>query len=63
MKHSYPYHSQGNETECFMKPWSKEIKLVLDANKPVQEAIDDLLTDYRSTLLPATGFTPGDVVF
>ena len=61
--HSYPYHSQGNEAECFMEPLGKAIKVAFDTNKPVQEAIGDLLTDYRSTPYPATGLTPGDMVF
>ena len=46
-----------------MKPLGKAIKVALDANKPIQEAIDHLLTDYRSTPRPATGLTPGDMVF
>ena len=56
--HSYPYHPQGNEAECFMKPLGKAIKIVLDTQKPVQQATGDLLTDYRSTPHVATGITP-----
>ena len=61
VKHSYPYHPQGNEAECFMTPLGKAIEVAFDTNKPV--AIDELLTDYRSTPHPATGLTPGDMVF
>ena len=43
-----------------MKPLGKAIKVAFDTNKPV--AIDDLLTDYRSTPHPGTGLTPGDMV-
>ena len=63
VKHSYPYHPQGNEAECFMKPLGKAVKVALDTNKPVQEAVDDLLIDYRSTPHPATGLAPGDMLF
>ena len=59
VKHSYPYHPQGNEAECFMKPLGKAVKVAPDTNKPVQEAVDDLLIDYRSTPHPATGLAPG----
>ena len=63
VKHSYPYHPQGNDAECFMKPLGKAVKVALDTNKPVQEAVDDLLIDYRSTPHPATGLAPGDMLF
>ena len=61
-KHSYPYHPQGNEAECFMKPLGKAIKTALDTQKLVQQAIDDLLTDYRSTPHVATRIAPGDML-
>ena len=48
-KHSYPLNHQGNEAECFMKPLGKAFKVALDISKLVQEAVDDLLIDYRST--------------
>ena len=63
VKLSYPYHPQGNEAECFMKPLGKAVKVALDTNKPVQEAVDDLLIDYRSAPHPATGIAPGDMLF
>ena len=63
VKHSYPYHPQGKEAECFMRPLGKAVEVALDTNKPVQEAVDDLLIDYRSTPHPATGLTPGDMLF
>ena len=62
VKKSYPYHPQGNEAECFMKPLKKAIQIALDNGRPVQEAIDELLCDYRSTPHPATGLAPGDML-
>eukprot|EP00794_Sanderia_malayensis_P001836 gene1836-2061_t len=49
VKHPYPYHLQGNEAECFMKSLGKAVKIALNTNKQVQEAVDDLLINYRST--------------
>ena len=46
-----------------MKPLGKAVKVALDTNKPVQEAVDDLLIDYRSTPHPATGIALGDMLF
>ena len=63
IKHSYPYHPQGNEAECFMKPLGKAVKVALDKHLPVQKAVDELLSDYRSTPHPATGLAPGDMFF
>ena len=63
IKHSYPYHLQGNEAECFMKPLGKAVKITLDTNRPLRQAIDDLLSDYRSTPHPATGVAPGNMLF
>ena len=63
IKHSYPHHPQGNEAECFMKPLGKAVKVALDKHQPVQKAVDELLSDYRSTPHPATGLAPGDMFF
>ena len=41
-----------------MKPLGKAVQVALDPNKLVQEAMDDLLIDYRST----TGLAPGGEV-
>ena len=49
IKASYPYHPQGNEAECFMKPLKKAIQIRLEKRHPIQEIIDELLHDYRST--------------
>ena len=54
IKASYPYHPQGNEDECFMKPLTKAIQIGLEKRRPIQEIIDELLHDYRSTPRPAT---------
>lgn len=61
-KASYPYHPQGNEAECFMKPIKKAIQIGLEKRRPIQEIIDELLRDYRSTPHPATGLTPGEMM-
>ena len=62
IKHSYPYYPQVNEAECFMKPMEKVIKVALDTKKPINQAIDDLLVDYRSTPHVVTGIAPGDML-
>ena len=62
IKASYPYHPQGNEAECFMKPLKKGIEIELEKRRPIQEIIDELLHDCRSTPHPATGLTPGDMM-
>ena len=46
-----------------MKPLKKAIQIALDKGQPIQGAIDELLWDYRSTPHPATGLTPGDMLF
>ena len=46
-----------------MKPLGKAVKIALDTNRPLQQAIDDLLSDYRSTPHPATGVAPGYMLF
>ena len=63
IKHSYPYHPQGNEAKCFIKRLGKAVKIAIDTNRPLQKAIGDLLSDYRSTPHPATGVAPGNMLF
>ena len=46
-----------------MKPLKKAVKVALDANKPVQEAVNKLLTDHSSTTHPAIGSTLNDMFF
>ena len=62
IKASYPYLPLGNEAEYFMKPLKKAIQIGLEKRRPIQEIIDELLHDYRSTPHPATGLTPGDMM-
>lgn len=45
-----------------MKPLGKAIKVALDTKKPIKQAIDDLLVDYRSTPHVVTGIAPGDML-
>ena len=62
IKVSYPYHPQGNEAECFMKPLKEAIQIGLEKRGPIQEIIDELLHDYRFTPHPATGLTLGNMI-
>ena len=59
IKALYP---QGNEAECFMKPLKKAIQIGLEKRHPIQEIIDEVLHEYRSTPHPATGLTHGDMM-
>ena len=63
IKHSYPYHSQGNEAQCFMKALRKAIQIAIDTNRPLQQAIDDVLSDLGSTPHPPTGVAHGNMLF
>ena len=45
-----------------MKPVGTADKDVLDANKPVQEMVDNPLIDHTSTLNSATAFTSYDML-
>ena len=62
IKASYPYHPQGNEAECFMKPLKKTIQIRFEKQRPIQEIINELLRDYHSTPHPAMGLTSGDMM-
>ena len=46
-----------------MKPLGKAVKISLDKRQRVQQAVDELLSDYRFTPHPATGLAPGDMLF
>ena len=60
---SYPYHPQGNPVETFMKPLGKALKAAFYNRDCAQEAVDNLLKAYRATPHPATGVSPGDMLF
>ena len=60
---SYPYHPQGNPCETFMKPLGKALKAAYYNRDNAQQAIDELLKAYRSTPHPATGMSPGEMLF
>jgi len=46
IKHTPPYHPQANEAEYFMKPLGKPVKIAIGTNKPIKEAVTNLLTSY-----------------
>jgi len=46
-----------------MKPLGKAIKIANYGNEPMEQAINQLLTAYRSTPHPSTGVAPGDMMF
>ena len=62
-KRVFEYHPQGNPAETFMKPLGKAIKIANYGNEPMEQAINQLLTAYRSTPHPSTGVAPGDMMF
>ena len=49
VKHTPPYHPQGNEAECFMKPLGKTVKIAIGTNKPIKDAVNDLLISYATS--------------
>lgn len=59
----FPYHPQANPVETFMKPLGKALKVANWERQNKQNAINNLLTSYRSTPHPATGETPGNLMF
>ena len=42
-----------------MKPLGKTVKIAIGTNKPINNAVNDLLISYRSTPHQATGIAPG----
>ena len=62
-KKVYEYHPQGNPAETFMKPLGKAVKIANLNKMPVEQAVNDLLSAYRSTPHPATGEAPGEMMF
>lgn len=60
---SFPYHPQSNPVETFMKPLGKAMKIAHQEGSNKQESLKNLLTAYRSTPHPATGESPGNLLF
>ena len=60
---SYPYRPQSNPVETWMKPLGKCLKIANRNRKAKEQAIRDLLMAYRTTPHPATGLSPGEMLF
>ena len=59
----FPYHPQANNAETFRKPLGKTMKVAHYNLQDKQEAINQLLTNYRATPHSSTGIAPGDMLF
>ena len=59
----FPYHAQANPAETFMRPLGKAMKIANDSGQNRTTALNDLLIGYRSTPHPATGLSPGNMLF
>ena len=54
-----PYHPNSNgEAERFVQTFKKALEKCIRGGRKVEEAVDGLLLDYRSTPHPATGLSP-----
>lgn len=60
---SYPYRPQSNPVETWMKPLGKRLKIAQHNKKAKEKAIRELLMAYRTTPHPATGLSPGEMLF
>ena len=60
---SFPYRPKANTVETWMKPLGKCIKIASYKRSDKEKAIHDLLTAYRTTPHPATGLSPGEMLF
>ena len=60
---SYPYRPQSNPVETCMKPLGKCLKIAHRNRESKERAIRDLLMAYRTTPHPATGLSPGEMLF
>jgi hypothetical protein len=60
---SYVYRPQSNPVETWMKPLGKCMKIASRNNRNKETAIRELLIAYRTTPHPATGLSPGEMLF
>ncbi len=60
---TFPYHPQANPAETFMRPLGKTMKIAHYNHMGKQQALNQLLANYRETPHPATGISPGDMMF
>ena len=58
-----PRHPQSNPVETFMKPLGKTMKIAFNNHTCRDEALSQLLQNYRSTPHPATGVAPAAMLF
>ena len=58
-----PLHPASSPVETFMKPLGKTVKIAQHEKKPIKEAIQELLDNYRDTPHPATGISPASMMF
>jgi hypothetical protein len=60
---TFPYHPQANPAECFMRPLGKAMKIAHHNHANKDQALNQLLANYRATPHSATGVAPGDIMF
>ena len=60
---THPYHPQGNPVENFMRPLGKSMKAAHYNKQNKDEALNQMLSNYRATPHPSTGIAPGDMMF
>ena len=60
---SFPYRPQSNPVETWMKPLGKCLSIANRSKVNNERAIKDLLIAYRTTPHPATGLSPGEMLF
>ena len=58
-----PLHPSANPVETFMKPLGKTMKIANYTRQSEDEALCELLVNYRDTPHPATGIAPGSRLF
>ena len=60
---SYAYRPQSNPVETWMKPLGKCLRIASRNHRDKETAIRELLLAYRTTPHPATGLSPGEMLF
>ena len=63
MKKIPPVHLSSNPVETLMRPLSKTIKIAHLHHQPEKKTLESFLQSYRDTLHPATGVSPGAMMF
>ena len=59
----YPYLPQSNPVETWMKPLGKLLKIAHRNKTAKEKPVRELLMAYRTTPHPATGLSPGEMLF